>query len=313
MRIAVLMGGMSKEREVSMRSGTAVTEALLRKGYEAIPIDAVDDVAGKLKEVQPDLVFIALHGRYGEDGAIQGLLEIMGLPYTGSGVACSAVCMDKVLTKKLLVYEEIPTAPFMVINKSLYHNTRAAVHEQILNDLGLPVVIKPATQGSSIGTTIVREESVLGSALDEALSMSELALAEKFIAGVEVTASVLGNEEPVVLPLIEIEAANDFYDYEAKYTPGGSAHVIPARISDEAARKVSEIAKQIYLSLNCLGFSRVDFIVDSSDQPWVLEVNTIPGMTGLSLFPDAAAHTGMGYDDLVEAVVKLAVDFWKIG
>ncbi len=313
MRIAVLMGGMSKEREVSLNSGTAVTQALLRKGYEAVSIDAAEDVAGKLKAVKPDLVFIALHGRYGEDGAIQGLLEVMGLPYTGSGVACSAVCMDKVLTKKLLVADGIPTAPFMVINKGLYHNSRSAIHAQIMNDLGLPVVIKPATQGSSIGTTIVREESVLAAALEEALTMSDQALAEKFIAGVEVTASVLGNEEPVVLPLIEIEAAKGFYDYEAKYTPGGSAHVIPARIAEDAAKKVSAIAKQIYVSFNCLGFSRIDFIIDSSGQPWVLEVNTIPGMTGLSLFPDAAAHVGMGYDDLVEAVVKLAVDFWKVG
>jgi len=313
MRIAVLMGGMSKEREVSMRSGTAVTEALLRKGYDAIPVDAANDVAGKLKEIQPDLVFIALHGRYGEDGATQGLLEVMGLPYTGSGVACSAICMDKVLTKKLLVYEGIPTAPFIVINKRTYGNSRKAFHDQIINDLGLPVVIKPATQGSSIGTTIVRDESVLDKALDEALMMSDQALAEKFIGGVEVTASVLGNDDPVVLPLIEIEAAKGVYDYEAKYTPGGSAHIIPARISSEAAMKVTEIAKQIYLGLNCLGFSRIDFIIDSSDQPWVLEVNTIPGMTGLSLFPDAAAHNGMGYDELVEEVVKLAIDFWKVG
>ena len=313
MRIAVLMGGLSKEREVSIKSGIAVTEALLRKGYDAIPVDAAEDVAGRLKDIQPDLVFIALHGRYGEDGAIQGLLEVMGLPYTGSGVACSAVCMDKVLTKKILVYDEIPTSPFIVIEKAAYANSKLTVNNQIINDLGLPVVIKPATQGSSIGTTIVRDESVLEGALDEALIMSDQALAEKFIAGVEVTASVLGNEDPAVLPLIEIETAKGVYDYEAKYTPGGSAHIIPARISEEASLRVTGMAKQIYRAFNCLGFSRVDFIIDSSDQPWVLEVNTIPGMTGLSLFPDAAAHSGLEYDDLVEKVVKLAVDFWKVG
>lgn len=313
MRIAVLMGGISKEREVSIKSGIAVTEALLRKGYDAIPVDAAEDVAGKLKDIQPDLVFIALHGRYGEDGAIQGLLEVMGLPYTGSGVACSAVCMDKVLTKKIFVYEEIPTAPFIVIDKVTYANSKKTVNYQIINDLGLPVVIKPATQGSSIGTTIVRDESVLEEALDEALIMSDQALAEKFITGVEVTASVLGNEDPAVLPLIEIETAKGVYDYDAKYTPGGSAHIIPARISEEASLKVTGMARQIYRSLSCLGFSRIDFIIDSSDQPWVLEVNTIPGMTGLSLFPDAAAHSGLEYDDLVEKVVKLAVDFWKVG
>ena len=233
MRIAILMGGKSREREVSLKSGRAVTEALRRKGYEAIPVDAAEDVAAKLKEIDPELVFIALHGRYGEDGAIQGLLEVMGLPYTGSGVACSAVCMDKVLTKKLLMYEGIPTAPFMVIDKDAYFKNSKAVQAQIINELGLPVVIKPATQGSSIGTSIVREEEALDGAVVEALLMSDQALAEKFIAGVEITASVLGNNEPVVLPLIEIEAAKGVYDYEAKYTPGGSVHIIPARISSE--------------------------------------------------------------------------------
>ncbi|MGI6513525.1 MAG: D-alanine--D-alanine ligase [Syntrophomonadaceae bacterium] len=312
MRIAILMGGKSREREVSLKSGRAVTEALLRKGYEAIPVDAAEDVAAKLKEIDPELVFIALHGRYGEDGAIQGLLEVMGLPYTGSGVACSAVCMDKVLTKKLLMYEGIPTAPFMVIDKDAYFKNSKAVQAQIINELGLPVVIKPATQGSSIGTSIVREEEALDGAVVEALLMSDQALAEKFIAGVEITASVLGNNEPVVLPLIEIEAAKGVYDYEAKYTPGGSVHIIPARISSEAADRVKSIAKSIYRSLNCRGFSRIDFIIDSSEQPWVLEVNTIPGMTGLSLFPDAASHYGMGYDDLVEEIVKLAADFWGV-
>ena len=180
MRIAILMGGKSREREVSLKSGRAVTEALLRKGSEAIPVDAADDVAAKLKEIDPELVFIALHGRYGEDGAIQGLLEVMGLPYTGSGVACSAVCMDKVLTKKLLMYEGIPTAPFMVIDKDAYFKNSKAVQAQIINELGLPVVIKPATQGSSIGTSIVREEEArwcrCRSPVDE-----RSRLAEKFI------------------------------------------------------------------------------------------------------------------------------------
>ncbi len=312
MRIAVLMGGKSREREVSLKSGKAVTAALLRKGYEAIPVDAAEDVPGRLKEIHPDLVFIALHGRYGEDGTIQGLLEIMGLPYTGSGVACSAICMDKVLTKKLLIYEGIPTAPFTVIDKDDYFKTSKAVHEQVINDLGLPVVIKPATQGSSIGTSIIREEAALGAAIVEALTMSEQAVAERFVDGVEVTASVMGNNEPVALPLIEIVPAQGFYDYEAKYTPGGSAHIIPARISDEVTDRVKSIARHIYRSFNCRGFSRIDFIIDSSEQPWVLEVNTIPGMTDLSLFPDAASHYGIGYDDLVEEIVKLAVEFWDL-
>ncbi len=313
MRIAVLMGGKSKEREVSMKSGQAVAEALLRKGYEVIPIDAAENVGDRLNDVRPDLAFIALHGKYGEDGTIQGLLEIMGIPYTGSGVAGSAICMDKVISKKLFVYEGIPTAPFIVVNRDSFSSSRQEVLSEIRNKLGLPTVIKPADQGSSIGTTIVNEDSVLEGALEEALAMSDEALAEKFIDGVEITAAVLGNEEPLVLPLIEIETAKGVYDYEAKYTLGGSSHIIPARISLEATRRVEEYSRQIYRSFKCLGFSRIDFIIDSSEKPYVLEVNNIPGMTELSLFPDAALHYGLEYDDLVERVVKLAVDFWKVG
>lgn len=311
MRIAVLMGGKSKEREVSIRSGTAVTEALLRKGYEVIALDVDETVAEKLRELNPDLAFITLHGKYGEDGSIQGLLEIMGIPYTGSGVACSAICMDKVLTKKLMVYEGIPTAPFTVVTRNDFTDARQETVAGVVNKLGLPLVIKPADQGSSIGTTIVREASIVESALSEALAMSAEALAEKFIPGVEVTASVLGNQNPRVLPLIEIETAKGVYDYEAKYTPGGSAHVIPARIPPASAARVEEISRQIYTTFKCLGFSRIDFIIDPSGDPYVLEVNSIPGMTSLSLFPDAAAYSGMSYDELVDTIVKLALEFWK--
>ncbi|NLB17955.1 MAG: D-alanine--D-alanine ligase [Syntrophomonadaceae bacterium] len=310
MRIAVLMGGRSKEREVSLRSGRAVVESLKRKGYDAIPVDANVVVAAELQKLAPELAFIALHGRYGEDGSIQGLLEMLDIPYTGCGVASSAICMDKVFTKKLLIYEGIPTAPFLVLKKD---DSRHESIADITEHLGIPLVIKPANQGSSIGTTIVRDSAHLSAALDEAFDLWPEALAEKFIDGVEVTASVLGNDYPRVLSLIEIETPTGVYDYNSKYTPGGSSHIIPARISKQAARLVEEISRQIYLAFRCLGFARIDFIIDSSDQPYVLEVNNIPGMTELSLFPDAAAHAGISYDDLVESIVNLAKKYWDIG
>ncbi|NLV16265.1 MAG: D-alanine--D-alanine ligase [Syntrophomonadaceae bacterium] len=310
MRIAVLMGGRSKEREVSLRSGRAVVESLKRRGYEAIPVDADAGVAAELQKLAPDLAFIALHGRYGEDGSIQGLLEMLDIPYTGCGVASSAICMDKVITKKLLVYEGIPTAPFLVLKNDC--DSRHESVADIMEHLGMPIVIKPSNQGSSIGTTIVKDSDQLGAALDEAFALWPEALAEKFIEGVEVTSSVLGNDYPRVLPLIEINTATGVYDYKAKYTPGGSSHIIPARVSKQATRRVEEISRQIYLAFRCLGFARIDFIIDSSDQPYVLEVNNIPGLTELSLFPDAAAHAGMSYDDLVENIVNLARKFWGL-
>ncbi len=310
MRIAVLMGGKSSEREVSLRSGKAVAAALRNRGYDTIELDAEHKVPMQLEEIKPDLAFIALHGRFGEDGAIQGLLEIMGIPYTGSGIAASAVCMDKILSKQLFVAEGIPTARFMVITKGQGTINDAA--REIIEELGLPVVVKAANQGSSIGIIIVKDASMLADALDEALKICPKVLVEQFIAGIEITASVLGNEEPLVLPLIEIETAEGVYDYQAKYTPGGSSHIIPARISALAAERVNELSKKIYNSFSCLGFSRIDFIIDQADQPYVLEVNNIPGMTELSLFPDAAAYAGINYEDLVEQIVQFACTNWGL-
>lgn len=311
MKIAVLMGGMSAERDVSLRSGKAVSEALLSKGYEAVTVDVDKNVMFKLAEIKPDLAFIALHGRYGEDGTIQGMLELMGIPYTGSGVSCSALCINKVLSKKLMSFENIPSAPFLVLNKHLNECSTQEFTQKILDTIGVPVVIKPSTQGSSIGTTIVRDATILEQAIEEALELDHEILAEKFISGTEITASVLGNEDPVALPIIEIEAAKGLYDYEAKYTPGASSHIIPARLSDEMTARVKEIALKTYKSFGCLGFSRIDMIVDPSGQPYVLEVNNIPGMTELSLFPDAAASYGLAYADLVKKLVDLAVDYWS--
>jgi len=306
-KVLVLMGGLSEEREVSLNSGRGVYEALLEKGYDAIPLDIGRDNLNKISEIAPDVVFIVLHGRYGEDGTVQGLLDIMGIPYTGSGVATSAICMDKVLTKKLLIYEGFPTADFVVLKRSSF-----APDSQVLNSIiskfGLPVVVKAATQGSSIGTYIVKEEDALLEAIKNAFELDNQVLVEKFIDGDLLTVAVLGNENPKVLPIIEIVSQNDFYDYESKYTPGMCEHIIPARISSELSQKIEGIAADCYKAMECRGTARIDFMVDRAGSPYILEINTIPGMTGMSLVPDAAKAVGISYGDLVDTLVNLALD-----
>lgn len=306
-KVLVLLGGKSKEREVSLRSGEAVAKALVSKGFEVSMLDLNQDSVISIKEKAPDVVFIALHGKYGEDGTVQGLLDILELPYTGSGVLTSAICMNKATTKKILAYENLPTAPFITFNQ--VHNPGVTVEQmarEIEDRLGLPAVVKPSTQGSSIGTTIVRNQAALKDAIKGALVYDHELVAEKFIPGVEVTASVLGNENPEVLPLIEIVAENEFYDFEAKYTPGKSHHIIPARISETARKRVVELAEKTYKTFNCRGFSRVDFIIDPEDNPYILEINTIPGMTSLSLVPDAARAAGISFEDLCARLIELA-------
>lgn len=306
-KVLVLMGGMSEEREVSLKSGQGVYEALLEKGYQAVTLDLARGNLGEISEIAPDVVFIALHGRYGEDGTVQGLLDIMGIPYTGSGVATSAICMDKIITKKLLIYEGYPTADFTVLNRGSFKDNPDAFND-LLTQYGLPVVVKAATQGSSIGTYIVTEQAALPDAIKQAFDLCPQVLVERFIEGDLLTVAVLGNENPRVLPVIEIVSKNDFYDYESKYTPGMCEHIIPARISAEVNEKVEKIATGCYQALGCRGTARIDFIVDREGTPFILEVNTIPGMTGMSLVPDAARAVGINYADLVDTLVKLALE-----
>jgi D-alanine-D-alanine ligase len=310
-KVLVLAGGRSREREVSLRSGKAVAEALGSKGHEVTLWDLNEVSVGNIEAERPEVVFLALHGKYGEDGTVQGLLDILDLPYTGPGVLASAMAMNKVLTKKLLAYEGLPTADFLLYD---FHGISVSeadienVVKEIITELGIPVVVKPATEGSSIGTSIVKTEEALVGALRAALEYDREIVVEKFIDGVEVTAAVLGNDDPTVLPLIEIVAENEFYDYEAKYNPGMSHHIIPARISDRARQRAAELAREVYKVFRCRGFSRVDFIIDADDNPLVLEINTIPGMTAMSLFPDAARAAGMEFAELCERIVKLALE-----
>ncbi len=304
--VLVLMGGLSEEREVSLRSGAGVYDALKKVGYQARTLDLSRENLGKIKDISPDVVFIALHGKYGEDGTVQGYLDILGIPYTGSGVETSAICMNKGTTKKVFRYEGIPTADFVIINKYKYRRNQPNVNE-IVSELGLPLVVKAATQGSSIGVYIVKTPEELESAIEEAFKYDQEVVIEKFVEGPQLTVSIIGNEDPQVLPIIEITAANEFYDYEAKYTPGMCEHIIPARVSESVYNKVLEISKKVYTSFKCRGYARVDFMIDKDENPYVLEINTIPGMTAMSLVPDAARAAGISYEELVDRIVCLAL------
>ena len=290
-RIAVLCGGKSAEREVSLKTGTAVVAALQNRGYETHRVDAVSDLTGQLSRLKPDAAFVALHGRWGEDGTIQGLLEMLSIPYTGSGVLASALAMDKVLTKVVLRAAGIPTPDFQRLDPSTVDCTV---------ELEPPLVVKPNREGSTVGVTVVRRVEELAGALAAAFGHGTEALAEVFVAGREVTVGFL---DGAPLPVVEIVPEGGFYDYEAKYTPGRTRYLCPAPLGDELMARVSEVAEAANRALGCSGSSRVDLIVDDEGTPWVLEVNTIPGMTPTSLLPKAAAAAGIGFDELVERIL----------
>lgn len=301
------MGGLSEERKVSLNSGQGVYQALLEKGYDAVTLDLNRGNLGVISDIAPDVVFIALHGLFGEDGTVQGYLDLLGIPYTGSGVAASAICMNKIITKKLLIYEGFPTADFIVLQRSSFSRDNLVLGS-LINKFGLPMVVKAATQGSSIGTYIVKDEAMLLDSIEKAFEFDHEVLVEKFIDGDLLTVAVLGNNNPRVLPIIEIVSSNDFYDYESKYTPGMCEHIIPARINPELGQRIETIAADCYKAMGCRGTARIDFMVDKAGNPYILEVNTIPGLTGMSLVPDAAKAVGISYADLIDTLVNLALE-----
>ncbi len=309
--IAVVCGGISTEREVSLRSGTAVHRALCDAGFQnAYLFDLQKDNAAQLLSQKPDICFLALHGTGGEDGCIQGMLELAGIPYTGPGVAASAVCMDKILTKRVLQNAGLPTAEFVVLSARECEDifkTCSLLKERI----GLPMVLKSPKQGSSIGVVIVKSEDMLPAAVEEVLSYGDALLAEKFLKGTEVTLPILGNEELMVLPDVEITSEREFYDFTAKYTNGLCHHIIPARISQDQREEMCRIGKAAYRVLGCRGLSRIDFIIDEKQGPMIIEVNTIPGMTEMSLFPDAARAANMSFEALITTIVKLGMEETK--
>ncbi len=303
--VALLSGGKSAERAISLASGEQVFQALDKSRYNIVRYDPATELPLLAKDAGGiDVALIILHGRMGEDGTIQGLLESLEIPYQGSGVLGSAIAMNKILSKQPYVQAGLPTAPYIVADR-----TSPPAASEVSGRLGLPVVIKPEHEGSSIGLTIVREEEKLQEALEKGWSFDRRCLVEKFIKGIELTAGVLGNDELLALPLIEIcpEERYEFFDYEAKYTPGATKEICPARISPELTEKAQDYARLAHKALHCRGYSRTDMILSGSDL-YILETNTIPGMTATSLFPQAAAKAGIGFSELLDRLIELAME-----
>jgi D-alanine-D-alanine ligase len=298
-RVAVVMGGASAERDVSIQTGSGVLRALHNLGYEARSLDYDERFIDAIREMQPDLVFNALHGPGGEDGQIQGVLDFLHIPYTGSGVEAAALAMDKHLVKKLCAAEGLPTAAW-----DLFDLTGGTL-PLLPGSLDLPLVIKPRFEGSSEGVTIVKTHEQWSQAMVEAAKDYAEILAEEFIAGREFTCGVLGE---VALPVIEIIANRDeFYSYEAKYAAGGSTHIVPARISEDLSARIQMLALSMHRLLGLRDYSRADFIVSNEGRPYILEVNTLPGLTPTSLLPDACNAIGISYDALIDRLIGYAL------
>lgn len=292
-RIGVLYGGLSEEKEISKRTGQAILKGLHSLGLNAIGIDADHALPQKILKQKVKYCFIALHGKFGEDGTVQGLCEMMGIPYSGSGVLASALSMNKAYSKRIFKSCGIPTPPFEVYDA----NQIVA----IANQTALPAVIKPVDGGSAIGVSIINKKSELKKACSLALRYSRQVLIEKFVKGKEITAPVLGE---TVLPLIEIVPKAPFYNYRAKYVKGMSTHILPARVPPKVEKHIRELALKVHNVLGCRAFSRVDFVVDSQQRPWVLELNSIPGMTETSLFPEAARAAGYSFPEMLLEIIR---------
>jgi D-alanine-D-alanine ligase len=303
--VAVLAGGKSAEREVSLKSGEQVLSVLDKDRYEVFRYDPRDDLPRLAQDAANiDVALIILHGRLGEDGTIQGFLDLLNIPYQGSGVLGSALAMNKILSKQLYTQAGLPVAPSVVVDRSGSNEAT-----WVLDQLGLPVVVKPEHEGSSIGLSVVRSPEQLPKAFEEAWRFDRRCLVEKFIAGVEITAGVLGNDSLQALPLVEIipGASHEFFDYAAKYTPGASDEICPARLPQELTSKAQDYALRAHRALCCKGYSRTDMIV-SGDEIFVLETNTIPGMTRTSLLPQAAAAAGLSFSALLDRLIELALE-----
>ena len=295
-KVAVLLGGKSAEREVSLKSGGMVLAALRKKGVDAHPFDPKErDVQDLVKE-RFARVFIALHGRFGEDGTVQGVLEWLGIPYTGSGVLASALAMDKVRTKRLWTAEGLPTAPHEVLSKETNLNA-------VAKRLGTPLFVKPASEGSSVGMTKVKKAGDLEEAYALAVNYDPVVIAEKFIDGPELTVAIVGER---VLPIIRIETPREFYDYEAKYIANDTRYLIPCGVSEKKEKELQALCLKAFRSLGCRGWGRVDLMLDKRGKPFLLEVNTSPGMTDHSLVPMAARAVGISYEDLCVTVLEAA-------
>ena len=295
-RIGVLMGGLSAEREVSLKSGAAVHRALLQRGYDAVAIDLGRDIVARLAEERVEVAFVCLHGRYGEDGAVQGVLEMLAIPYTGSGVLASALAMDKVFAKKVFAASGLTITPHLVVSRGEKVDSASL-------PFPLPVVVKPSREGSSVGVSIVRTDEELPEKLEIAFSYDREVLIEKYVKGRELQVGILDGK---AIGAIEIVPKKDFYDFEAKYTDGMATHIMPAPMAEEEYGALLSLGEKAHRALGCSGYSRVDFIVTPDGESYLLEVNTLPGMTALSLLPEIAQYAGICFPELVERIALTA-------
>jgi D-alanine-D-alanine ligase len=309
-RVAVLKGGRSLERQVSLKSGARVEDALERRGHTVIPLDVGADLVERLESDQPDVAFVALHGRDGEDGTVQELLEALGLPYTGSGVSACIRASDKVLAKHAMRDRGIPTPDFFAFNETAFKELGAAqALPAIQHRLEFPIVVKPASQGSALGIKFARTTTDVPAALVAAFSYDRKVLLERHIEGRDLAVSILELEDgPQALPIVEaVPKQEDFYDFEARYEIGRTTFVCPAELPDPVAERASELALQVFELLGCAGFGRVDLMLDSGDESlYVLEANAIPGLTETSLLPQAADAAGIEFDELVARILDAA-------
>ncbi|PKG53136.1 MULTISPECIES: D-alanine--D-alanine ligase [Halomonadaceae] len=295
-KVVVVYGGTSAEREVSLKSGAAVLEALQRKGIDACGYDPRDNGLVGLEQLAPSVVFVALHGRGGEDGTLQGALELLNIPYTGSGVLASALGMDKQRTKQVWSAVGLPTPESIMLDAG-------SDWSAVVAQLGLPLIVKPVHEGSTLGISIVKSQAALEAAYHEAAQFDARVMAERFIVGDEYTVALLGSQ---VLPAIRVEVPGGFYDYEAKYIANTTQYHLPCGLPSEQEAALADLCQQAFAAIGGVGWGRVDVMRDSEGRFWLLEVNTVPGMTDHSLVPQAAAHAGISFDELVMEILNTA-------
>jgi D-alanine-D-alanine ligase len=311
-KVAVLKGGRSLERQVSLRSGAQIEDALQRLGHETVVVDAGFDLVEQLRGAAPDVAFVALHGRDGEDGTVQELLEAIGVPYTGSGPSACIQCSDKVLAKHLMRDAGIPTPDFYSFNETSFRELGAAAAlPDIEAKLAFPLVVKPASQGSALGIKFAAESSEVPSALVSAFSYGRKVLLERYVQGRDLAVSVLDSPaggEPRALPVVEaVPREEDFYDFEARYQIGRTTFVCPAELPEQITTRAQQLALEVYRLLGCHGFARVDLMLAEDEEMFVLETNTVPGFTETSLLPQAADAAGIDFDELVSQVLATAL------
>lgn len=303
--IGVICGGISSEREISLKTGEGIFNALINMGYNAKLIDFKGDNISVFNEI--DIAFMALHGKYGEDGSVQGVLELFKIPYTGSGILASSLAIDKIFSKKIFVFEKIPTPEYIELILDNKINSNALnikfLQDEINENIKYPVIIKPSREGSTIGITIVNNDYELESAINFAKIYDNRILIEKYISGRLLTVSIIG-DEPIALPIIEIKPKSGFYDFKSKYTVGLTQYIVPAKLDYELELEIKKLSLKVHSSIGCYGVSRVDLILDEKNNPYILEINTMPGMTETSLVPKAAAAVGISFEKLVEIILN---------